>query len=83
MACQRIEVVAASDTSPDSAIGELPIGTYEPYFWGFDGQMNYWLAGDIEIESGNAYVFQGEKGGYGVDTASGRIVFTDGNLDGA
>ena len=60
---------------------DLPLGIYEPYFTDWNGSLAYWLAGDIAIEGGNRYVFQGETGRY--EITGQRIAFTGAGLDGA
>lgn len=82
LACRRIQVAESRPDAPSGAQAELPAGTYEPYFTGHGGTLEYWLGGDLRLEPGNRYEFQNEAGRYGWDEASGRVVFTGGPLDG-
>lgn len=64
-----------------SHAADLPTGDYEPYFYGWDGSLTYWLAGDISIQGKNHYSFQNEEGRY--EVVGDRIKFEGGPLDGA
>jgi hypothetical protein len=78
---RRILAIAVFAMVLPAQAAELPAGTYEPYFTGWDGSLTYWLAGDIRIQAGNRYVFQDETGGFAVNGT--RITFDGGPLDGA
>lgn len=78
-----IRIGAAATDAPSTAAGTIPSGTYETYFYGTNAALNKWLAGDIIVQAGGRYRFQGEVGAYGYDAASKRIVFRSGPLQGA
>ena len=69
-------------TTTAQKVSNLPVGTYQNYFYGWDYQLNKWLRGDIVLLSANTYKLSDEKevGQYKFDVANQRVHFSSGPL---
>ena len=63
-------------------VSNLPVGTYQTYFYGFNYTSNKWLRGDIVLLSESDYKMSKEKetGKYKFDPEQQRVYFLSGPL---
>lgn len=63
-------------------VANLPTGTYQTYFYGWDYQLNKWLRGDIILLTSTTYKLSDEKeiGRYRFDANQQRVYFLSGPL---